>query len=349
MMKIDYEEQYLAMKHDKKDHVGAYEDAQQDFTNLKKEQEELEKYLKTILDEYQNKCDNREDSEILLKYEMKARRAKLQLDSLKNKVVEAEDKLNECKSGLDEENDKISLFIKNWETKKLTVCQSTFKSLILTLRDKIDNAEKILSVLISPANAERYIEPKNLGVHHQEVEMEVEEEGLSIAEEMRISGKSVSISFEKKEGKRKRFFKALVRPIKQGAHMLMHKDEISENKENQSNILNSLSTITPTSNIKQTFMDMRGKLDFYNGKCIQQTKKYDEEVGKARDMLNLMRQIIENQDSYMKEEKKFLFYEPIYLKAEVLANYLKILKSSICTTKEINSHLFEVRIFLEIL
>ena len=152
MMNVDYNEKYLELKKEKKKIIKELEECHSTFLKIKNEYEALQKQLESQLSEYQDLLKKKEESSVILKQEMKVRLIKGNLDSMKNKLADADDKYKECKSIATDTNDKIQAFLKQWKAQREIVCQNTLRTVITICEENYIDAEKAFEFLITNFN-----------------------------------------------------------------------------------------------------------------------------------------------------------------------------------------------------
>jgi len=317
--------------------IKEYEDVHQSYQKIKAEYQNLEASLESSQKNYSSKVENREDSESLLKQEMKVRLLKMQLDTMKNKLSEITDRQNEQSMIKEIELEEINNFVKQREAKKVSICQKAFKNLMVTLLEKFNSAEMVFESLIEIREEVAPNEPKDLTITEQtfDINQPVLSEKSSLVEqnekddeeeyeEHKEEGKGVV----KKPRKRDRFFKAISRPFKHDSPKAPSNEKASFHNPQEENV-------------NKHVLNIKERLKYYTKRYDHEVDVFEKEVDYSKDILSLLRQMIENQNTYIQNKKKIVALKPSSSQGESIENYWALSHDAMISTMNANIVLFD--------
>jgi len=308
------EERSMEIKKEKRRLLKEYEEAQMNYTKLKTEYETLNKTLEATLTEYQAKFKLKKNDEVVLKHEMKARLVKSQIDSLANKVSDAEDKLQEAKRAIEAENEKISIFAVHRDEKKENICQNILKNVVCTLAKSMNDIESSFEVLFqteikayNPSDKPAETEEEKTGRDEDQSLDEIIQKGRKSF----VPTKGVSPMLKK------------TRPVSAKA------GEGEESKHGK---------------MIDEFKDTVEELDItYNEDLFV----YNEELKKSKDIAVLLKHLGEYEDEYTKERDKLVSISLSNVKMDTLSTYWKMIQNNIFLINRSNNQLKEKLIGLD--
>jgi len=314
-MTAEYEEKYEGAKAEKVRLAKEYDEAHLNYTKLKGEYDALHKTLEASVAEYQAKYKMKKGDEVVLKHEMKARLIKSQIDSLTNKLSVAEDKLNESKRNIEEENEKIAVFIQMQNEKKEHTCQNILKNVIQTFENNLSDMERSFEVLIQLENNPYSITDKGFDIVNENNQEEERKEDSSPTKQLQKT--TIGRPSESFENSQKKIKKRLTSGIK-----------LQESGEE-----NKLVKLLEDFKITIEDLDITYNEDLF---------MYTEETKKSKDFIYMLKSLSDYEDLYNKERDKLVSFNFSNFKVNALVTFWKMIQSNIYVVNRLNSQLHEV-------
>lgn len=310
------EEKSGELKKEKRRLLKECEEAQLNYTKLKTEFETLNKTLEATLTEYQAKFKMKKNDEVVLKHEMKARLVKSQIDSLANKLSDAEDKLQEAKRAIEAENEKVAVFVHHRDEKKENICQNVLKNVVSSLAKTMSDIESSFEVLFQ-TEIKAY-NPSDKLPEEVETIITGENEGDKSLDEIIKKGRK---SFGANKA---------VSPMVKKTRPVVKNAEGEENKFVK---------------IIDEFKDTIEELDItYNEDLFV----YNEEAKKSRDIATMLKHLGEYEDEYTKERDKLVSISlSSGVKMDTLSTYWKMIQNNIYLINRLNFQLKEKLLSLD--
>jgi len=305
------------MKKEKKRLTKEYEDIYSYYINLKNEHHTLTQSLELALAEYKLKYKKKEDDEVMLKQEMKARLLKSQLDSLTIKLSNAEYILDGAKKTMDDHNMKISSFVQSRNEKKENLCLSTLRSIIFTFANNISHIEKLFVTIF-----QTQINPQS-------------EEGT-------ISGAGSSPS--SKGGNEHPSDKINNNPVNL---QVERKSSAGTPPNSQNKIKPCISSFkcSEENKLGQMVEDFKIIIEDLSFAYHEALFIYNKEMKKSKDIVSMLRHLVEYEEVYIKEREKLLSLNLTNLKPEVLLTQWKMIQSNLYLANRLKTYLREVHFF----
>ena len=147
-----YKEAHLEAKKSKRKIRDEYEKARTNFVKMTSDYETAQKNLDAALADYQQLVKKKEEAPALMKLEFKARLIKQELDSLKNKLADGKDHLNDQKLKVYDENDKIRLFVNTWNEQRENVFRQILHTVITLMDENLNDVDRSFENLIVTLN-----------------------------------------------------------------------------------------------------------------------------------------------------------------------------------------------------
>jgi len=319
VMTAEYEEKYEEAKREKERLSKEYDEAYLTYTKLKGEYEALHKTLEASIAEYQAKYKMKKGDEVVLKHEMKARLIKSQIDSLTNKLSNAEDKLNETRKQIEVENEKIAVFIQVQNEKKEITCQNILKNVIQTFVNNLSDVERSFEVLIQMENRPYNVSDKGFSPTNEEKDREEEKEDDSPTKKLHKLGRSSVEAFENSQKKLKKRLTSGIKLPEGG----------EENK------------------LVKLLEDFRVTIEDFDITYNEDLFMHNEEIKKSKDLVYMLKSLSEYEDGYNKERDKLVSFNFSNFKVNALVTFWKMIQSNIYLANRLKSQLHEVSIFLK--
>jgi len=269
--------------------------------------------------------EERAPKESLLKHEMKTRLLEMQLNSAKNKLADASDKLGEKAKLVQAENTKINAFVEQRDMKRDLLYKNTCKSFIEGLLQKLTDAETILASLVQfklkgmEFSSQSSLPAGPESIHVANKDLHKSQTTFSMLQSQQM---------KPKERKTKRFFKAIMHPLKRS--QTKHMDQ----------------SATKTEDYENGFLNLCGELqerfEYYDHVQKELRVFCESETKKGRNNMMLLKYISQSLDKYIKEKNKIFSPEsgPSSEGTQQL-KFSKLIKDAISYTINNNIQLFQ--------
>lgn len=332
MMSVEYNEKYAEVKSEKKRIAKDYEEAYIVYFKLKNEYETLNKSLHDALEDYQSKYKKKEKDEVVLKYEMKARLLKSQLDSLRNKLVSATDNLKEMSKTVHNENAKLQTFIQEWNHRKAAVCQNVLRSVVAMLEENAVDCERKFEKLIGNLD-ELYCSVRTL------------QDKEEVRDNCRLEEKNDAITklspkinlFERSPG---------ARVITEENYERKTLDLQMSGNEREKDIRRSLPLDpkpVPEVHAAIRLKEFKALLDEYNKTYAEETDNFAEEQKKSNEISLLLNYLSEALQEYIQEKMNLISFSTYNLDIPSLDVYWTIVQENLKLVTTFSGQLREVR------
>ncbi len=320
MMSLEYNEKYAEIKAEKKQIAKDYEDTYLAYFKIKSEYETLYKALDVALAEYQVTYKKKESDEVVLRHEMKARLLKSQLDSMKNKMVKTTDSLKDMIKKVYFENDKLRNFIKDWKLRQASVCQNVLRGVISVLEESSVDCETVLEKLFG--NTE------DLYCSFQNID-DAEDRDDSVFDE---KNDAVSKIYQRGSIHQKMF----------SPRNRRESDDFPV-RENRMSLPSSDPNKITAAELEIMFKEFKGMIKEYNQIYDKETTKYNEELKKSKEILNILSHLSEYLDEYVKEKTKIISYSSLNIEIPNFTMYWTIVQENFKLVSNFSIQLHEVR------
>lgn len=325
LMSVEYNENYVKLKAEKKKIAKDYEEAYIAYFKLKNEYETLYTALGAALDDYQVKFKRKESDEVVLRYEMKARLLKSQLDSLRNKLVSATDNLKDLARTVNSENDKLTRFIKDWNLRKASVCQNVLRSIISILEETAVDSERAFEKLFGNIE-DLYCSFNDLDEiedlkHHDKSFEELNDVNLRLSQQKSVLERRSPPKFSSAR-------KAL--------------DMDQDSSDHRYSLPNEPTKLS-LSELESMFKEFKSMLSQYNKIYEQESERYSLELKKSKEVLGIVKRLAEFVDEHTQEKTKVVSFTSLGMGVQSLNIYWAIVQENIRLVTNFSIQLHEVR------